>query len=532
MIIITSATYIDGELASEFGRIPPSYLPLGNKRLFEHQINQILLSGETDIYLSLPFDYEITVSDQYYFEKNAITIIKVPVDLSLGESIAFCWASFEGRYSQLRILHGDTLFIDSNFECGNTIYVSDNKGYYERAVITKNNNKISIENKLSPEKELIIAGYFSFELGHKFIKFLHKNKFDFINAINIYAAEIKLNLIKNLNWLDFGHTSSYFQSRAMVTTQRSFNDLKITSAQVIKSSYKKNKMFGEYSWFRDIPNELKIFSPNVYWYEDESNSSSYSIEYIYASSLADLFVFGRHETETWQHIFYKVKFFLSQAKNYSPNFIQQYEKYDDLYLSKTLARLELFSNETDFDINKEVVINGKVFPSILDIVNITANYIRKTSVKDICVTHGDLCFSNILYNFRSQSIKLIDPRGIDVDGKSTIYGDQRYDLAKFAHSVIGLYDYIIAKKYTIKKISSKYEYIFELRFPRGYSELINCFQEVFTNGDLDYMKQLMAIVIHLFFSMLPLHSDDYDRQMALMLNAFRIFDDYFNKGVK
>ena len=68
--------------------------------------------------------------------------------------------------------------------------------------------------------------------------------------------------------------------------------------------------------------------------------------------------------------------------------------------------------------------------------------------------HGDFCFSNILYDFKSQSIKVIDPRGLSGDGKEqSIYGDLRYDVAKLAHSVIGKYDFIIAGRFSYSEES-------------------------------------------------------------------------------
>ena len=36
MILITSASYVNQELQNEFGRIPAAFLPLKNKRLYEH----------------------------------------------------------------------------------------------------------------------------------------------------------------------------------------------------------------------------------------------------------------------------------------------------------------------------------------------------------------------------------------------------------------------------------------------------------------------------------------------------------------
>ena len=47
----------------------------------------------------------------------------------------------------------------------------------------------------------------------------------------------------------------------------------------------------------------------------------------------------------------------------------------------------------------------------------------------------------------NQTIKIIDPRGHDHNGKNTIYGDLRYDLSKLTHSLIGPYDFIIAGRY-------------------------------------------------------------------------------------
>ena len=41
MLSITSGEYVESELFAEFGRIPPAFLPVGNKRLYTHQISQL-----------------------------------------------------------------------------------------------------------------------------------------------------------------------------------------------------------------------------------------------------------------------------------------------------------------------------------------------------------------------------------------------------------------------------------------------------------------------------------------------------------
>lgn len=50
---------------------------------------------------------------------------------------------------------------------------------------------------------------------------------------------------------------------------------------------------------------------------------------------------------------------------------------------------------------------------------------------------------------------MIDPRGITASGEMTIYGDASYDIAKLSHSIIGLYDWIIAGYYDVSISAGK-----------------------------------------------------------------------------
>ena len=63
MFLIMSGAYIGQELQSEFGRIPPSFLPLGNRRLFQHQIK--LAPKDTSVYLTVPQSYQISKTDLF-----------------------------------------------------------------------------------------------------------------------------------------------------------------------------------------------------------------------------------------------------------------------------------------------------------------------------------------------------------------------------------------------------------------------------------------------------------------------------------
>ena len=73
-------------------------------------------------------------------------------------------------------------------------------------------------------------------------------------------------------------------------------------------------------------------------------------------------------------------------------------------------------------------INGKIVPSLNSIVQEISDIMKEPAPEFMHVIHGDFCFSNILYDFKSQSIKVIDPRGVNMAGEYSIYGDIRYDV--------------------------------------------------------------------------------------------------------
>ena len=61
-IIITSAAYLEPQLEVEFGRIPPSFLPLGGTRLYEHQYS-VIKKLNARIILSVPQDFVLPRQD-------------------------------------------------------------------------------------------------------------------------------------------------------------------------------------------------------------------------------------------------------------------------------------------------------------------------------------------------------------------------------------------------------------------------------------------------------------------------------------
>ncbi len=53
MILINSAAYVNDDLRAEFGLLPPCFLPLGNRRLYHHQIESLRKAFPEEKYIYL-----------------------------------------------------------------------------------------------------------------------------------------------------------------------------------------------------------------------------------------------------------------------------------------------------------------------------------------------------------------------------------------------------------------------------------------------------------------------------------------------
>ena len=117
MILIASGAYLQGEFASEVGLLPPSFLPIANKRLYEHQIGFLKQANhQNDIFISIPATYKLDSFDIKQLEIFGVNVIPIPEGLSLGESLIYCWNASGRHYNSFTLLHGDTLFLNTSFK--------------------------------------------------------------------------------------------------------------------------------------------------------------------------------------------------------------------------------------------------------------------------------------------------------------------------------------------------------------------------------------------------------------------------------
>ena len=486
-------------------------LPVQNKRLYMHQLSLFEGCSET-VYISLPLSYELIPYDEKQLASRGVNVLRVPDNLSLGQSIIYS-LNIIGRFDEpLYILHGDTLF--------NSITLKPDSYVVAKA---EDNYTWAEEDVLD---EMVYAGFFAFSSPKLLIKSITEKNNDFMSGVQLYGTERPLSRVMSDSWMDFGLVNTYYRSISNLTTERAFNSMEIDRFSIRKSSQDINKMRAEAVWIQSLPKDLRHYAPAIWDSGDDGRTGFYEMEYYYLTSLANLFVFCRHPQFVWTDILSACQVFIADMAKYRPSNESEIQRIassnNELYLSKTLKRLTEHSAKSGISMDHPWVVNGVQVPSLREIVHETGAMIANDKSEYVTLMHGDFCFSNILYDFKSKSIKVIDPRGVDNDGNLSIYGDLRYDVGKLAHSILGLYDLIIAGMFDYSE-KSPYDVRLEFNVTGGIKATQEKFKNLTFAGYSINDLNVYPVMIHLFLSMLPLHSDNVERQKAMLANALRLY---------
>ncbi|ABL98319.1 hypothetical protein SHAM105786_15410 [Shewanella amazonensis] len=517
MYLITSAAMVASELQSEFGPLPPCFLPVGNKRLFHHQL-ALIPAGERTI-ITLPEGFTPGPYDSQSLKDYGVELLYLPPTLSLGESIVYALIQLEFADDEpLYILHGDTLFdsLPRQTDCLGLSQVEDNYNWAE--FDAQSGTLRPYHAELRPSSELISNGFFSFSAPRTLIRYITQAKGDFIAGLNGYIDDKGLTPITLPHWYDFGHSHTYYQSKSRMTTQRAFNGMAIQGQVVKKFSRNKHKLAAEANWYQSLPGPMRGYIPQLLGCDESPELFGYSIEYLHLTALNELYVFSQLPAFAWRKVLKACCQFLKDASSYS---VADAQTLSGLFMDKTLSRLEDFASQSGISVAQENRINGALRPSLLELARISREYLPKDNGRQHLL-HGDFCFSNILYDFRTCNIKVIDPRGLDGNDKQTIHGNGLYDIAKLAHSVLGLYDAIIAGYFKAERLGQNLD--FSIAITPRREQIMADFVRLMASEFAVSEAELYAMQIQLFLSMLPLHSDRPDRQLGFIGNAYRLYD--------
>jgi len=540
--LILSGAYIDQELAAELGVLPPAFLPVGMRRLYDLQIES-LAALNANLFMTLPSGMALPEWDAARLAQAGLNVLPSPEGLGLGAALLNALAVIGFDDTPIRILHGDTLIQDLDLALDDVVSVTPGGDGYRWATVRETDGDVDEIVAPNPTDAatapLRLSGYFAFSSTRVLAQALAQARGDFLTALNLYGSQRRLRILLGGRWLDFGHVQTFFRSRRAVSTARAFNHLHITDTTVIKRGNQPDKLKAEAYWLANAPPAIRPYCARLIEEGEDAQGYFYSTDYEYIPTLAELYTFGRVNRSAWSDILSNCGDFMDAAASAPPEAgldVGRHLGVGDhkvcalyaLAIDKTYARLEQFARQTGFDLDAPLRLNGRPCPSVLRCAEATTAIVAATTPRP-ALMHGDFCFSNILYSFRTHRIRLIDPRGYATPGRPSLYGDSLYDAAKLMHSAAGRYDLIIADRYAG---SSSLAYDLELRFADDAEQL--WLEQAAAERTMGGVKlgalEVMAVTATLFLSMPPLHADKPRRQWALLANGLRLFLDLDQRG--
>lgn len=523
--LIMSGASVSQELAAEFGPLPPSFLPVGTRRLYELQLDA--LAGAAGLHMVVPESFVVPADDARRLTACNVVLLPVPDGLRLGEAVIYAINSVGLGERPLHILHGDTLIGAPPLDRNDIIVAGARGSEYAWAELRLSGDGEVLALETTPagddgnEGRPIAAGYFSFASSLELLRSLTRMRGDFVEGVNHYLGEHRVEMVQATDWLDFGHLQTFFQSRLAVTTARAFNTVRIDGLTARKTSDDRAKIRAEAHWLNAIPPVVQIHTARLLAHGVDSGRAYYETEYEFLPVVSELFVHGLLGRHSWSRILAACEALLTACAG-EQGAGEADAALKCLCVDKPLQRLEQFAREGGQSVDRPLRLDGRSMPSLTEIAERLAHALDLNSGRPECVMHGDLCFSNLLYDSRVRRVRALDPRGV-VGERPGVYGDLRYDLAKLAHSVVGRYDQIIAGRYEVRVDGDDYALAFADIPAQPWLQA--ALGDMTIDGVPALSPTVRAAMISLFLSMLPLHADRPDRQQAFIANALRLYAD-------
>lgn len=177
------------------------------------------------------------------------------------------------------------------------------------------------------------------------------------------------------------------------------------------------------------------------------------------------------------------------------------------YYEKTLSRIKLFFDEhTDYEYPK--LVNGKSLPSLENLFKKIHWEILFDGIP--CFIHGDLNFSNILYNKQTDKFLFIDWRQ-DFAGQIS-FGDLYYDLAKLYAGITMNFNHIIKKQY--KYVENGNNVSLSFKKWKYHDDYLKIFHEFVSSKGLD-LKKIQILSGLTYLNMAPLHPEPINRILII-----------------
>ena len=330
-------------------------------------------------------------------------------------------------------------------------------------------------------------------------------------------------------WHDLGHSATHAASRRSRLPSRAFNQLSHCRKRdvIVKRSSDNSRLAAERAYLEALPQTLRRHFPALLP-GGPSEAVALVMEAVPFPSLAELHLHWDLGPNTWLAILERLAAIQADLAAAAPT---RTGNSCWLYSAKLASRWQQFTANhlaAGSDApwwQQKLCINGRWFPPLeQQVAQLLLALAPIEAHSELQLIHGDFCFNNILCDPLYTAIRLIDPRGEAAPSGDLPpgYGDSRYDVVKLFHSVGGHYDAIVNNLFSLRWNSAK-EIDLQVYVPAHQPFLANAFQELLRPADLSE-QQLNLLTASLFFSMLPLHSEDSDRQVALAISGMLLLE--------
>lgn len=342
-----------------------------------------------------------------------------------------------------------------------------------------------------------------------------EGEYQLSNVINLYKQRYLIKAHNISTWVDVGSVENYLDAQYKLIQHRSSNSFHINELETGKTITKQgesDKINNEIDWIREVG---KV-SPEVVLKIYNTTTNSYEMDYCSDPLLSKIYLYENVTPEKFGEIINNLLLVVNkglwQKESYT-NAINIVQECKDMYVNKPTTRLAQWSGLDQFKDSNNVIVNELQITNIESRINKITQYLTSHHKPIVGIIHGDFHFGNIFYNEKNMSFKLIDPRGSFGRHKG-IVGDVYYELAKLRHSYQGMYDAILDGLYSIEKD----EQTFNIRFGPRKSKYINLLDNIISELGYD-LNIIKMIELTIFLSLIPLHNDSKNNQLAFFLQA-------------
>jgi uncharacterized protein (UPF0335 family) len=275
------------------------------------------------------------------------------------------------------------------------------------------------------------------------------------------------------------------------------------------------KIKAEYDYYYNLPEHLQRYFVQPFHFEINDDKASYYIEQYNIEDMAKQLVENNITEQSFVKFIEKIKRFQWECKDVFVSDEEIYKESKSIILDKNVHRKFLLDNNSAWknsEYKNKIAKNNITTESLFNRLSLAfeENYKnRKTNI--VKISHGDLCFSNILWCEEKNLIRFIDVKGMPY-----FIMDEYYDIAKLSHSLLGRYDEIIYEKYEVDFEKNL------LTFTNtGSDELYKIFIDYLNFKNIDY-KLLRIFEASIFLSMCSNHIEDDKRVAVFLMNCNRI----------